>query len=108
MSNGTEPVKDFVRGLDKKMKAKMLSSITMLSEIGPALRSPISAPLEDGIFELRAIHGSDITRILYFFYVGNKAVLTNGFVKKTQKTPKAEIKLAKKYREDYLRRYGNE
>ena len=37
-----------------------------------------------------------------------KAVLTNGFIKKTQKTPKAEKELAKKYKEDYERRYGNE
>lgn len=37
-----------------------------------------------------------------------KAVLTNGFVKKSQKTPKAEKELAKKYKADYERRYGNE
>lgn len=37
-----------------------------------------------------------------------KAVLTNGFIKKSQKTPKAEKKLAKKYKADYERRYGNE
>lgn len=33
-----------------------------------------------------------------------KAVLTNGFIKKTQKTPRKEIEIAKKYREDFLRR----
>lgn len=33
-----------------------------------------------------------------------KIILTNGFIKKTQKTPKAEIALAKKYRKDYLNR----
>ena len=37
-----------------------------------------------------------------------KAVLTNGFIKKSQKTPKAEKELAKKYKADYERRYGNE
>lgn len=47
---------------------------------------------------------SDISRILYFFFVGDKAVLTNGFVKKTQKTPRKEIEKAKTYRKDYLRR----
>ncbi len=46
---------------------------------------------EDGIFELRAQQGSDITRVLYFFQIGNKAYLTNGFTKKTQKTPPSEI-----------------
>ena len=43
-----------------------------------------------------------------FFIVGKKAVLTNGFIKKSQKTPKAEKELAKKYKADYERRYGNE
>ena len=37
-----------------------------------------------------------------------KAVLTNGFIKKSQKTPKAVKELAKKYKADYERRYGNE
>ena len=40
----------------------------------------------------------------YFFVIGQKIILTNGFIKKTQKTPKAEIALAKKYRNDYLNR----
>ncbi|MGN0326245.1 MAG: type II toxin-antitoxin system RelE/ParE family toxin [Lachnospiraceae bacterium] len=53
---------------------------------------------------LRTKQGTDITRVLYFFFVGNKAVLTNGFIKKTQKTPKSEIELAKKYKADYERR----
>ena len=45
-----------------------------------------------------------ITRVLYFFYIGKRIVLTNGFIKKTQKTPPEEIALAKKYRADYLER----
>ena len=43
---------------------------------------------------------------LYFFYVGKKIIVTNGFVKKTQKTPPSEIKLAKERRSDWLQRYG--
>ena len=35
-------------------------------------------------------------------------ILTNGFVKKTQKTPKAEIERAKRYRLDYLNRLKGE
>ena len=74
----------------------------------PLLREPYSKPLENGILELRTKQGSDITRVLYFFIVGKKVVLTNGFVKKSQKTPKIEKKLAKTYKADYERRYGNE
>lgn len=60
--------------------------------------------MEDGIFELRGKVGSDISRVLYFFYYDGKIILTNGFVKKTQKTPKAEIERAKLFREDYKER----
>ena len=38
--------------------------------------------------------------------VGKSLENTNGFVKKSQKTPKAEKELAKKYKADYERRYG--
>lgn len=68
---------------------------------GNELREPYSKSLSDGIFEIRAIQGNNIARVLYFFVVGKKIILTNGFVKKTQKTPDGEIELAKKYRADY-------
>ena len=68
---------------------------------------PYSKHLSEGIFELRAKVGADITRVLYFFYVERYIILTNGFIKKTQKTPPKEIERAKKYRADYLRRKGS-
>ena len=83
------------------MQAKLFMMLEFLEEKGPALREPYSKSLEDGILEIRAKHGSDITRVLYFFVVGRKVILTNGFVKKTQKTPKREIERAKRYRADY-------
>lgn len=76
----------------------------MLEIRGNELREPFSKHIEDGIFEIRNKVGNDITRIFYFFVIGQKIILTNGFIKKTQKTPKAEISLAKKYRNDYLNR----
>lgn len=68
------------------------------------LREPFSKPIKNGIFELRAQVGNDISRVLYFFYIGKKVILTNGFIKKTQKTPQKEIELALKYKNDYLKR----
>ena len=58
--------------------------------------------------ELRCKLGSNITRALYFFYVGKRIVVTNGFVKKTQKTPPGEIKLAKDRRKDWIERQERE
>lgn len=87
--DGTEPVKEFLDSLDVKMRAKMIRTIVMLQKNG---------------YELRAKVGSDISRVLYFFIVGKKVVLTNGFIKKTQKTPKEELERAKQYRAEYLSR----
>jgi len=104
---GETPVADFLDSLDKRMRAKMLLSIRVVRENGHQARMPYSEELEDGIFELRAKSGSDISRVLYFFMIGRKIVLTNGFIKKTQKAPKNEIEKAKRYRDDYLSREEN-
>ena len=102
--DGTMPAQDFLDSLDEKMRAKMILTVDMLQKNGNRLREPYSKPLDDGIMELRAVVGTNISRVLYFFVVGQKVILTNGFIKKTQKTPKKEITLAKKYREDYIAR----
>ncbi len=85
------------------MQTKLFRLLELLELKGNELREPYSKSLSDGIFEIRANQGNNITRVLYFFVVGKKIILTNGFVKKTQKTPENEIELAKKYREDYER-----
>ncbi len=108
LSDGTEPVREFLNSLDIKNRAKMYREIDLLVINGPELREPHSKYLGDGIFELRAKQSSDISRILYFFYFRKKAILTNGFVKKTRKTPAKEIELAKKYRMDYEMRHPDE
>jgi len=102
--DGTSPVADFLDSLDAKMYAKVSRSIRLLEDRGTNLRSPNSKELTDGIMELRVTFGGDISRVLYFFVVGNTAVLTNGFIKKTRRTPPAEIERAKRYRSDYKRR----
>ncbi len=104
--DGKKPVEEFLDSLDAKMNAKLVSMMELLEEKGTELRMPYSEPLGDKIFELRCKFGTDITRALYFFYTGKKIVVTNGFVKKTQKTPPSEIELAKKRRADWIRRYG--
>lgn len=102
--NGEKPVEIFLDSLDNKMRAKLLGLLGLLSEKGNSLREPYSKHLQDGIFEIRCKFGNDITRVLYFFYYNQRIILTNGFVKKTQKTPKNEIDLAIKRRKSYIER----
>ncbi len=61
-----------------------------------------------GIWEIRVQMGSNIFRFLGFFNQGDFIVLTNGFQKKTQKTPKSEILLSEQRKQDYLERNSNE
>lgn len=67
--DGDFPAEAFINSLDDKMSAKIYRLIAMVSENGPKLREPYSRHLEDGIFELRARLGSDITRVLYFLWL---------------------------------------
>jgi len=56
----------------------------------------------DGLYEIRIEFESNIYRIFCCFDKGNLVVLFNGFQKKSQKTPKKEIDLALKLKDDYF------
>lgn len=55
----------------------------------------------DGLFEIRIQVGSNIFRVFCFFDKGNLVILLSGFQKKTQKTPKKEIKKAERLKQEY-------
>ena len=101
---GNCPVEEFINSLEPKFKAKTFRTISLLESNGNKLGMPFSCHLDDGIFELRTQFSNNISRVLYFFLDGDRAVLTHGFIKKTQKTPPEEITKAKKYRKDYISR----
>jgi len=102
--DGTRPAHDYIKTLPRKMRSRIYKVASVLEITGPQTRMPYSEHLDDGIFQIRAQQEGNISRVLYFFAVGKTIVLTNGFTKKTPKTPPAEIELAKKYRADYERR----
>ena len=56
----------------------------------------------DGLYEIRIKAGSDIYRIFCCFDAGKVVILFNGFQKKSQKTPKKEIKKALKLKQEYF------
>lgn len=61
----------------------------------------------DGIYEIRVITTFKSIRILCFFDKGELIVLTNCFIKKSQKTPRQEIKMAEKLKTEYMKeKYG--
>lgn len=95
---------DFYKSQDEKVQLKIEYVLDMIRF---DKRVPIKffKQLENtnGIYEVRVITTFKSIRILCFFDGGNLVVLSNCFVKKTQKTPKKEIRKAEKIKEDYLK-----
>lgn len=104
-SDGSKPVADFLDSLPDKLAAKTARSIKVFEDKGFMLKKPYLEKIDGDIWELRTIQSTNITRVMFFFFDGEKAILTNGFVKKTDKTPSNEIQKAKEYRKDYYRRF---
>ena len=75
--------------------------IELLEEFGLQLGFPYVSHLDDEIWELR-IRGRDVHRILYFAARGHEFVLVHAFTKKSQKTPRREIQIAKDRARLYL------
>ena len=104
-----DKVIDFYKSQDSKIQLK----IEYVLDLVPFERQvPIKffKKLEstNGIYEVRIITSQKSIRILCFQDEGTLVVLTNAFVKKTQKTPKNEIKLAEHLKVQYLKQKEDE
>lgn len=98
---GENYVREFLLALPKKVAAKLVQQIKYLSIQGPMARFPYVRFLRDGIYELRGTFARLEPRIFYFF-CGDKIVLTHGILKKTRTVPPEEIDRAKAIRSEYL------
>jgi phage-related protein len=105
LESGNVPFKKFLDSLNYEERADILTSIEELRfrlNNKMNITNKLSKHLRNGIFELRVKHLTKISRSLYFFQFGKMIVFTNGFIKKTEKTPKAEIEKAINYRNIYI------
>ena len=93
---------DFFQKQKPKVKEKILWTF-MVNETVDKIPTEYFKHMEgtSGLYEIRVQFGNDIFRIFCFFDEGKLVVLTNGFQKKTQKTPKKEIEKALKIKEEY-------
>jgi len=55
----------------------------------------------EGLFEIRVQVGNNIYRIFCFFDKGNLVILLSGFQKKSQNTPRKEIRKAELLKQEY-------
>ncbi len=104
-SSGKSPIVDFLDSLSGKQVQKITWVLEVIEEYRVVPKQYFKKLVNtDDIWEVRVISSSNIFRLLGFYDEGNLVILTNGFVKKTQKTPMKEIKLAEKRKKDYLER----
>jgi phage-related protein len=69
--------------------------IELLIEHGPNLGFPHSRALGGGLFELRLRGKSGAGRVFYCFLAGRRVVVLHAFLKKSQKTPQHQLKVAR-------------
>lgn len=91
----TEAVESFVRELPAGLLARYLRLTDMMLEFGGNLGMPHTQAMSDGLFELRVKGKEGIARVFYCTLVGQRIVMLHGFIKKSQKTPPKELKLAR-------------
>jgi len=102
--NGSVPMIDFLDSLTIKERALILKNIEKLIEYknnNYNLSTKFTKYLKDGIFELKVQLQNKTSRNLYFYEKDQMIIFTNGFIKKSQKTPSKEINKAKMIKEAY-------
>lgn len=91
--NGHNEFLEFLENLPQKDQEKLMAVIYKVQIHGllTAIKMKWVKKVDDNIFELRSEVGNNIQRALYFHWKGSRYIITHGFSKKTQKTPRKEI-----------------
>ncbi len=92
---GNEPVRDWLVELDPANRREIGLDLQRVQYRWP-VGMPLVRPLGDGLFEIRtSLPNKTISRVLFCFHGGELFAL-HGFVKKSQRTPPEELKIARK------------
>jgi phage-related protein len=82
--------------LPASLLARYLRLAELMLEFGPNLGMPHTRAMGEGLFELRLTSKEGSARVFYCTLREQKIVVLHSFVKKSQKTPKRELELARK------------
>ena len=103
-SRGDSPVEEFLNTLTDKQAKKVAWVLRIIRDLDFVPKEYFKKLVATDLWEIRVQIGGNVLRILGFIQVDNFIVLTNGFQKKTQKTPQKEINLAEQRMKEYLSR----
>lgn len=103
--NGHNEFEEFLETIPQKDRLKVLYTLDAISTVGLLEASKMTwiKRLTDDLFEVRTKLGSNDQRVIYFHVVEGRYMITHGFTKKTQKTPRSQIRHAEKIRQEYFR-----
>jgi phage-related protein len=89
-----QTVEEQILALPDTLAARYVVLTRRMVAIGANLGEPHTKAFGDGLFELRLKGAEGIARVFYCALIGKRIVMLHSFVKKTQKTPPRELKLA--------------
>ena len=84
-----------IQALPAGFVARFMRYAERMEIYGPDLGLPHTRPVGEGLFELRLKSAEGIARVFYCTIVGRRIVMLHQFVKKSEKTPKKEMKIAR-------------
>ena len=90
----SEAVEEEVLALPDTLAARYIVLTRRIVSLGPNLGEPHTQAFGGGLFELRMKGQEGIARVFFCTLVGRRIVMLHSFIKKTQKTPLREIKIA--------------
>lgn len=90
-----ENLEEQILNLPNGLLARYLRLTDLMIEFGANLGLPHTKPVDSGLFELRVKSKEGIARVFFCTKIGKKIIMLHSFIKKSQKTPKREIKIAK-------------
>ena len=91
-----ERIRQQVMSLPPGILADYIHLTDLIQHHGADLRMPHSRAMGDGLFELRPKGPEGIGRVFYCMQLGGSVVILHSFIKKTNATPVADLKLARK------------
>jgi len=100
--DGSSPAEEWLESQPLKMQQKFAVLFKVLGDAGKIFNEQKFKHLTgtNQLFEFKADQG----RVLCFFFIGKRVILTHGFLKKSDKTPKGEIERAENLKSDFMMR----
>jgi len=92
----SEDVQKRVMALPATLLARYFKLADRMVSVGPNLGEPHTKTFGGGLFELRLKGAEGIARVFYCALIGRRIVMLHSFVKKTDKTPDSELRIAQR------------